>query len=94
MNRKNLKDSKRNEISQNRETSLIRIDDELKDKVRIQAMKNKVTMKEYIEYLILRDDNSNNIFENSKDSKSEEVDQDIDSKKLKIEIEGHIYIRQ
>ena len=94
MNRKNLKDSKRNETSQNRETSLIRIDDELKDKVRIQAMKNKVTMKEYIEYLILRDDNSNNNFENSKDSKSEEADQDIDSKKIKIEIEGHIYIRQ
>ncbi|MBZ6528175.1 hypothetical protein HYQ40_10415 [Aerococcaceae bacterium DSM 111021] len=94
MNRKNLNDSKRNEISQNRETSLIRIDDELKDKVRIQAMKNKVTMKEYIEYLILRDDNSNNNFENSKDSKSEEADQDIDSKKIKIEIEGHIYIRQ
>lgn len=96
MNRKNLNDSNRNEISQNRETSLIRIDDELKDKVRIQAMKNKVTMKEYIEYLILRDDNSNNNFENSKDSKSEEADQDIDSKKIKIEIEieGHIYIRQ
>lgn len=94
MNRKNLNDFKRNEISQNRETSLIRIDDELKDKVRIQAMKNKVTMKEYIEYLILRDDNSNNNFENSKDSKSEEADQDIDSKKIKIEIEGHIYIRQ
>lgn len=94
MNRKNLNDSKRNEISQNRETSLIRIDDELKDKVRIQAMKNKVTMKEYIEYLILRDDNSNNNFENSKDSKSEEADQDIDSKKIKIKIEGHIYIRQ
>lgn len=94
MNRKNLNDSKRNEISQNRETSLIRIDDELKDKVRIQAMKNKVTMKEYIEYLILGDDNSNNNFENSKDSKSEEADQDIDSKKIKIEIEGHIYIRQ
>ena len=94
MNRKNLKDSTRNEISQNRETSLIRIDDELKDKVRIQAMKNKVTMKEYIEYLILRDDNSNNIFENSKDSKSEEVDQDFDFKKIKIEIEGHIYIQQ
>ena len=94
MNRKNLNDSKRNEISQNRETSLIRIDDELKDKVRIQAMKNKVTMKEYIEYLILRDDNSNNNFENSKDSKSEEADQDIDSKKIKIEIEGHIFIQQ
>lgn len=94
MNRKNLNDFKRNKISQNRETSLIRIDDELKDKVRIQAMKNKVTMKEYIEYLILRDDNSNNNFENSKDSKSEEADQDIDSKKIKIEIEGHIYIRQ
>lgn len=94
MNRKNLKDSKRNETSQNRETSLIRIDDELKDKVRIQAMKNKVTMKEYIEYLILRDDNSNNNFENSKDSKSEEVDRDIDFKKIKIEIEGHIFIQQ
>lgn len=94
MNRKNLKDSKRNETSQNRETSLIRIDDELKDKVRIQAMKNKVTMKEYIEYLILRDDNSNYSFENSKESKSEEADQDIDSKKIKIKIEGHIYIRQ
>jgi len=94
MNRKNLNDSKRNEISQNRETSLIRIDDELKDKVRIQAMKNKVTMKEYIEYLILRDDNSNNNFENSKDSKSEEVDRDIDFKKIKIEIEGHIFIQQ
>ena len=94
MNRKNLKDSKRNETSQNRETSLIRIDDELKDKVRIQAMKNKVTMKEYIEYLILRDDNSNNNFENSKDSKSEEDDRDIDFKKIKIEIEGHIFIQQ
>ena len=94
MNRKNLKDSKRNEMSQSRETSLIRIDDELKDKVRIQAMKNKVTMKEYIEYLILRDDNSNNNFENSKDSKSEEVDRDIDFKKIKIEIEGHIFIQQ
>lgn len=94
MNRKNLYDSNRNEISHNRETSLIRIDDELKDIVRIQAMKNKVTMKEYIEYLILRDDNSNNNFENSIDSKSEEADQDIDSKKIKIEIEGHIYIRQ
>ena len=94
MNRKNLNDSKRNEISQSRETSLIRIDDELKDKVRIQAMKNKVTMKEYIEYLILRDDNSNNNFENSKDSKNEEVDRDIDFKKIKIEIEGHIFIQQ
>ena len=94
MNRKNLKDSKRNEISQSRETSLIRIDDELKDKVRIQAMKNKVTMKEYIEYLILRDDKSNNNFENSKNSKSEEVDRDIDFKKIKIEIEGHIFIQQ
>ena len=73
MNRKNLYDSNRNEISHNRETSLIRIDDELKDIVRIQAMKNKVTMKEYIEYLILRDDNSNNNFENSIDSKSEEA---------------------
>ena len=94
MNRKNLKDSKRNKISQNRETSLIRIDDELKNKVRIQAMKNKVTMKEYIEYLILRDDNSNNNFENSKNSKSEEVDRDIDFKKIKIEIDGHISIQQ
>ncbi|QZN88056.1 hypothetical protein K5X77_06090 [Vagococcus lutrae] len=94
MNRKNLKNSKINEISQKRETSLIRIDDELKDKVRIQAMKNKVTMKEYIEYLILRDDNSNNNFENSKDSKSEEDDRDIDFKKIKIEIEGHIFIQQ
>lgn len=94
MNRQNFKNSQRNEISQNKETSLIRIDDELKDKVRIQAMKNKVTMKEYIEYLILKDDNSNYSFENSKESKSEEADQDIDSKKIKIEIEGHIYIRQ
>ena len=94
MNRKNLNDSKRNEISQNKETSLIRIDDELKDKVRIQAMKNKVTMKEYVEYLILRDDNSNNNFENSIDSKNEETDQDFEFKKIKIEIEGHIFIQQ
>lgn len=94
MNRKNLNDSKRNEISQNRETSLIRIDDELKDKVRIQAMKNKVTMKEYIENLILRDDNSNNNFENSLESKNEEVDQDFEFKKIKIEIEGHVFIQQ
>lgn len=57
-------------------------------------MKNKVTMKEYIEYLMLRDDNSNNNFENSKNSKSEEVDRDIDFKKIKIEIEGHISIQQ
>jgi len=94
MNRKNLKDSKRNEMSQSRETSLIRIDDELKDKVRIQAMKNKVTMKEYIENLILRDDNSNNNFENSLESKNEEVDQDFEFKKIKIEIEGHVFIQQ
>ncbi len=94
MNRKHLKDSKRNKISQNKETSLIRIDDELKDKVRIQAMKNKVTMKEYVEGLILRDDNSNNNFENSIDSKNEETDQDFEFKKIKIEIEGHIFIQQ
>lgn len=94
MNRKNLKDSKRTGISQNRDTSLIRIDDELKDKVRIQAMQNKVTMKEYIEYLILKDDNSNNNFENTKDSKSEETEQNFEFKKIKIEIEGHIFIQQ
>lgn len=35
VNRQNFKNSQRNEISQNKETSLIRIDDELKDKVRI-----------------------------------------------------------
>jgi len=93
MNRKHLKGSKRNKISQNKETSLIRIDDELKDKVRIQAMKNKVTMKEYVECLILRDDNSNNNFENSIDSKNEETDQDFEFKKIKIEIEGHIFIQ-
>lgn len=94
MNNQNCRNSKISETTKNNETSLIRIDDELKDKVRIQAMKNKVTMKEYIEYLILRDDNSNNNFENPKESKSEEVDRDIDFKKIKIEIEGHIYIQQ
>lgn len=57
-------------------------------------MKNKVTMKEYIEYLILRDDNSNNNFENSLESKNEEVDQDFEFKKIKIEIEGHVFIQQ
>lgn len=45
MNKQNLKDFKRIDISKNNETSLIRINEKLKDKVRLQAMINKVTMK-------------------------------------------------
>ena len=94
MDKQNFNNSQRIDISKNKETGLIRIDEELKDKVRVQAMQNKVTMKEYIENLILRDDNSNNNFENSLETQNEEVDQDFEFKKIKIEIEGHIYIQQ
>lgn len=94
MSDQDFKESKSDKRSKNKNTGLIRVDEELLDRVRLQAFKNKVSIKEYVEDLILKENNGINEYGNSKDSGNETTDQDLNFKTIKIEIEGHIYIEE
>lgn len=76
------------------ETGLIRVNDELLDKVRLQAFKNKISMKDYVEQLILKNDNEIKAFETSEDIKNKTDTQNNGYEKIKVEIEGHIYVHK
>lgn len=94
MSDQDFKKSKTDDRSKNKNTGLIRVDEELLDRVRLQAFKNKISIKDYVEHLILKENNEINEYRNSKDSENETTDQDLNYKTIKIEIEGHLYIEE
>jgi len=94
MSDQDFKESKSDKRSKNKNTGLIRVDEELLDRVRLQAFKNKISIKDYVEHLILKENNEINEYRNSKDSENETTDQDLNYKTIKIEIEGHLYIEE
>jgi len=94
MSDQDFKKSKTDDKSKNKNTGLIRVDEELLDRVRLQAFKNKISIKDYVEHLILKENNEINEYRNSKDSENETTDQDLNYKTIKIEIEGHLYIEE
>ena len=73
MSDQDFKESKSDKRSKNKNTGLIRVDEELLDRVRLQAFKNKVSIKEYVEDLILKENNGINEYGNSKDSGNETI---------------------
>lgn len=94
MSDQDFKKSETDDRSKNKNTGLIRVDEELLDRVRLQAFKNKISIKDYVEHLILKENNEINEYRNSKDSENETTDQDLNYKTIKIEIEGHLYIEE
>jgi len=74
-----------------KETSLIRVSERAKEIVRRSAFEKKITIKEYVEQLILKAEEET---QNTKRKDNEINDRDTDSTKTKIRFEGHIYIEE